>query len=106
MVDAQALIFEKRAFAIIPPRKKLLVAVQLAKNIDKTPLLDVMNRGAFGLGKMQLAFPEPDVPDVALVGRDIKIAAQQNIRIFIAGFVEKPPQALQPIQFKSEFIRP
>ena len=76
MVNPQALIFEKRAFAVIPPRKLFLVTVYLPENVCKTPLLDVMNRGSLGFCKMQLAFPKRRIPNIALGGRDVKIAAQ------------------------------
>ena len=47
-----------------------------------------MNRGALGFGKMQFSFPLFDAPNIALVGRDVEIAAQQNVARFIAGFIE------------------
>ena len=51
VIDAQTVVTLPRAFAVVPPRKFLQVAIHLAKNIDETPLFDVMDRGTLGFGK-------------------------------------------------------
>ena len=55
---------------------------------------------------MYLAFPYRYVPNVEVIHRNIEIAAEQDVRIYIARLVEKPSKTLDPIQLESEFVAP
>jgi hypothetical protein len=106
MVNSQTIVFEKRALAVIPPRIKPASLVKKAKRIYKTPLANVFQGGSLRLGKMQFAFPRPNIVHIAFVRRDVKISAEQNICVFRTARIEVAAETLQPIELKLKRIRP
>ncbi len=106
VIDAKPAISLPGTFAIIPPRELLGIAVHLSEKINETPLLYVKHRCAFRLGKMQLAIPMRNAPDIKLIHCNIEIATQQDVFVRLAGLIEKAPEPLEPIELKRKFIRP
>src|SRR5215218_1602061 len=55
---------------------------------------------------MYLAFPDGSVPNIEIFHRYVEIAAQQNIGIDVAIFVEKTAKPLKPIELEIKFVAP
>src|SRR5262245_50847061 len=104
MVDAETVVFLPCAGAIVPPGKLFDVAIHFSKEIDQSPLFDVMDRRAFGLCKMPMAFPDIDVPHVRRVGCDIELATEQNVAVLVACHVKVSAQSLYPVELEGEFV--
>lgn len=73
VIYSQTAIFLKVVAKIAPPGKFLRVVVDLAKDIDESPLLYILDRVALGFRKVKLVSPRRHAPHVELVRRNIQI---------------------------------
>src|ERR1700687_4139797 len=74
MVDAKAHAAAKRPHAIVPPAEGPFGLLKKPKRVDESQLEKAPKRGALRLAEQHVAFPGLWIVNIAILGRDIKVA--------------------------------
>ena len=77
-VDAQAPALVEVAGPVVPPRVEAVLVVALAEDVDQAPLLQGRHRLPLGRADVGAAVELGGVPDVAVVGGDVEVAADDQ----------------------------
>src|SRR5918996_2116527 len=78
VIDAQPPAALEGHQAIVPPRELLLGLLEEAKRVLDAHVHDVAERGALGLGEMDLSFPALGVVHVARLGGYVEVAEHRE----------------------------
>src|SRR4030095_16198522 len=79
VIYPKAAIFLKIVTEIAPPRKLLFIAIDLAKQIDESPSLQILDSVTFRLREVKFVPPRRNAPNIQLMRCDIQIAAEHDI---------------------------
>ena len=80
VIEAKAAIFWKRRFPkCVPPRVLAGLVVHLSKDVDKSPLFELLQHLTLLFCKVHSGRPVFYIPQVHLVRRDVGIAAKQDV---------------------------
>ena len=104
MVDAKALVLFERVVKIIPPRVFTCVLIDLAKDVDESPPLQVLDSFPLRFSEMHFVFPERGLPDIHFMRGDIKITAEEDRFARSIILVEIFSKTLYPIQLEFKFV--
>ena len=87
-VDAQAAVLVEVAGAVVPPRVQAVAVVVLAEDVDEAPVDEAGERGPLGGRDVGGADELGRVVDVAVVGGDVEVAADDHVGRRVAPRVE------------------
>src|SRR2546425_5851401 len=105
VIDAQTQIAAKGARAVVPPRELFVALIMNSKRVDKTPLLDTSQGFLLRLAKKNSPSPQHRTVDVAVLGRNVEVTAQQNALARPITRIEEGSQTLQPFELEIVFLR-
>ena len=80
-VDAQALVLAEREVAVVPPGPRLRRLLEQAEGIDEAERDQLAEVIALLGGAVDLPGPRDGIVDVAVVGRDVEVAHQHQLRM-------------------------
>ncbi len=98
MVDAQAEVLLEAEHAVIPPREGLFRLREETEAVGQAEAEQALEGSAFRLGTEDLAGPALRVVHIAVVGGDVVVAAQGELRVFRQLLLQPDDQGIEPAQ--------
>ena len=105
MVDAQALVQAEAQLAVVPPAERFFRLLEQAEGVRQADVEQALQGGAFLVRDQHLAGPGDRVVHVAVVGGDIVVAHDGQLRVLQRFFGQPVVQGGQPAQLVLVFVR-
>src|SRR5947208_711371 len=96
VVDPEPPAAVERPGAVVPPREEAALLAVESQRVLEAPAHEVAEDGALGVAEHDLAAPLLRVPDVAVLGRDIEVAAERERLVGPGGGLEEGVEAAIP----------
>jgi len=103
-VDAQALVPAKGQVAVIPPAPALGWLFEQPERIRQPEGTQLLEMRTFFRRAVDLSGPGRGVMDVAVLGRDVEVTHQHQLRVALQFGGDKTPQRVQPAHLVDELV--
>src|SRR5256886_9786327 len=105
MVDPEPPAAVEGAGAVVPPREETALLAVKPERVTESPRDQIAERRALRLTEHDLAAPLLRVPDVAVLRRDVEVAAEHDRRVGLGRGLEEGAEATVPVELVGVLVR-
>ena len=88
------------AGAVVPPGVQAPSVVVTPEHVDESPRFEFCERSPLRFAHVGRSVHRIRIPDVTIFGRDVEVAAHQDVRVRIAHRLEMRAQPAQPLELE------